>query len=382
MLTSLKVVHVVLSLDCGGLERIVLDLVREGRSLGQRVAVICLERPGSLASDVEAAGAKVVCVHKRPGLRIGVIGQLNKVLNELRPEIVHSHQIGALIYAGPAARRVGIPGVVHTQHGRLYALRLRNRLMWRLAGSYATRFFCVSKDIAARILAFHVVPRHKLCVIPNGIEAQRFRERTDSEVLRQALGIPQGAPIIGTVGRLTEIKHQDLLIRAFSRVRKESPDAHLLLVGDGPLMVELRDLTASLGLSKYTHFVGYQTQPERYLHLMDTFILPSRSEGMPLAVLEAWAAGIPVVASRVGGLPELINPGRNGLLFPPGDEVSLKESICKILADKDLARRLREAGCKRVDSEFSLTRMARGYHGHYLEVLKHQYGDRSLPVPI
>jgi glycosyltransferase involved in cell wall biosynthesis len=377
MAASLKVVHVVLSLDCGGLERIVLDLVREGRNFGQRVAVVCLERPGTLAPHVEAAGAQVFCVHKQPGIRMKVIGQLKSVLSELRPDIVHTHQIPVLFYAGRAARRVGVPVVVHTQHGKLPSLRLRTRLMSRLAARYCARFFCVSKEIAGQVTAAHLVSSGKLLVLPNGIEAQRFRQPGDSHLLRQALGIAGGAPVLGTVGRLTEVKHQDLLIRAFGRVREELPDAHLLLVGDGPLMDELRALATSLGLSKHTHFVGYQAQPERYLQLMDVFVLSSRFEGMPLAVLEAWAAGVPVVASHVGGLPELIDDGQNGLLFPPGDEGALKESICKILVDLNFARQLREAGSQHVTSEFSLSRMARNYHGHYLEVL-HQLGRRSL----
>lgn len=159
-----RVTHVVISLDVGGLERIVLDLVRRGRDLGQDVAVVCLERPGTLASQVEAAGASVWCVHKPPGRRPETMGKLREVFARIRPDVIHSHQIGALIYAGPAAKRAGRPVVVHTEHINHAAKRtgvadrVKIRLLWGLAGRYAARFFCVSEDIVEAVAAFGVVP--------------------------------------------------------------------------------------------------------------------------------------------------------------------------------------------------------------------------------
>jgi glycosyltransferase involved in cell wall biosynthesis len=178
-----------------------------------------------------------------------------------------------------------------------------------------------------------------------------------------------GAPVIGTVGRLTEVKQQDLLLRAFAQVRAQRSDAHLLLVGDGPLMNELRALAEDLAVSQWVHFAGYQAQPERFLPVMDVFALTSRSEGMPLAVLEAWAAGVPVAASRVGGLPELIDDEHNGLLFAPGDEAGLTTALCKLLTDTELARQMSVAGRHQVQTRFSLDRMAKDYQRHYLDVL-------------
>ena len=139
--------------------------------------------------------------------------------------------------------------------------------------------------------------------------------------------------MIGTVGRLDEIKRQDLLIRAFGAVRARFPEVHLLLVGDGPRRDELRGLAEGLGLSDCVHFTGYQAEPEKSLQAMDLFALTSRSEGMPLSVLEAWAAGLPVVASRVGGLPELIEHGQTGLLFAPDDETELARVLGELVAE-------------------------------------------------
>jgi glycosyltransferase involved in cell wall biosynthesis len=207
-------------------------------------------------------------------------------------------------------------------------------------------------------------------VVPNGIDLDRFRDPRDTGLVRQSLGIPLDAPVIGTVGRVSEVKRQDLLIRAFRLVLSRVPDAQLLLVGDGPWMGELRELTADLGLDDRVHFAGYQPRPEPYLQAMDVFALSSRSEGMPLAVLEAWAAGLPVVATRVGGLPELIDDGRTGVLVDFGDEHALAGALCDLIADPEFSRRLGEAGRNRVESLFSLRRMADEYQRHYVELLE------------
>src|SRR5882724_3094773 len=150
----LRVVHVALSLEVGGLERVIVELTREWRRLGQDVSVICLERRGALAKNVESAGGRVFSLSKAPGLKPAMIDKIRAILRDLEPDVVHTHQIGALLYAGPAARREGVPIVVHTEHGnhlsqpRSLARRLRMRALWWFAARYAARFICVSKDIA------------------------------------------------------------------------------------------------------------------------------------------------------------------------------------------------------------------------------------------
>ena len=373
--TTIRVVHVVLSLDIGGLERIVADLVRVGRVLGQIPSVICLERPGTLAAQVESLGVPVLCAGKPPGLRLETIGRIHELLRQSKPDVVHTHQIGALIYAGPAARREGVPVVVHTEHTNTIARRrslnrqFRTRLLWGLAGSYAARFFCVSDDIADAVRAYRTVPGRKVVVVPNGIDTAAFATKADCESMRRDLRIPPGVPVIGTVGRLNEVKSQDLLIRSFAEISNHNPKPHLLLVGDGPERNPLQQLAENLGIADRVHFAGYQPRPERFLHDMAIFALTSRHEGMPLAILEAWAAGLPVVASRVGGVPKMIAQGQTGLLFDSGNEAALTEAMDRLLTHTDEAQRLGEAGREYVRSRFDLRVMARAYEQHYRELL-------------
>lgn len=367
-----SVVHVVLALDTGGLERVVLNLVRHGPALGQRVSVLCVERPGGLADDVRAVGADVRCLDKPPGLRPSAIGRAGVALRELAADVVHTHQIGALFYAGPAARRAGVGAVVHTEHGRHYdAARLRTRLLARFAAGYAQRFFCVSQDIADAAVARGVAPPGKVGVVANGIETARFAGPGDRDRVRQSLDIPAGAAVVGTVGNLREVKRQDVLIRGFARLPADLPAGppHLLLVGDGPLRADLEQLAVDLGVAGRVHFAGRQPDPERFLHAMDVFALTSRSEGMPLAVLEAWAAGLPVVASNVGGLPALVSDGQTGLLFESGDDAMLAERLGRLLSDRAATDRIGEAGRQQAVARYDVAAMAGTYDQHYRALL-------------
>jgi glycosyltransferase involved in cell wall biosynthesis len=369
---SLSVVHVVLSMDVGGLERNVLNQVREGQALGQRVSVVCLERPGTLSYRVEELGGSVHFIDKRPGLRPGVIGRLKELFLELRPDVVHTHQIGTLIYAGPASRRAGSCLVVHTQHGlENFAGRIRTRWLGRLASRFTRVFYCLTKDMAAHVIAHRIAPPGKLRVIPNGIDTALYREprAAEAEAVRRTLGIPADATLIGTVGRLVEIKRQDTLIRAFARLKARVVNSHLLLVGGGPLEDELRALAGRLGVGDSVHFSGYQADTVPFLQAMNIFALTSRSEGMPQAILEAAVAGLPIISSRVGGIPEVIEHGGTGLLFEPGEDSALAEGLLRLIADGHLARRLGDAARDRVVTRFDVGRMAREYHEAFLELL-------------
>jgi glycosyltransferase involved in cell wall biosynthesis len=374
---TLRIAHVVLSLDVGGLERLVLALIQAGgrTARGQDVSVVCLERPGQLAVEAEAAGAKVWCIDKRPGLRFGTVGRLRTLFEQIAPDVVHSHQIGALLYAGPAARRAGVPVVIHTEHGnhlkRLtsWLARFKAKLLFRRASKRADAFCCVSKEIADTVIAIGVDPR-KVAVVPNGIDTEVVVEPAEVDELRTRLAIPAGSVVIGTVGRLAEVKRQDRLIRAFAKLKKERPDAFLLLVGDGELRGELEGLANSLGVADSVRFAGYQPRPEACLRLMNVFALTSRSEGMPVSILEAWTAERPVVATRVGGVPDLVKHEENGLLIAEADEDGLVIGLKRLLENREEAALFAQRGQTLVRERYSLTRMAADYESRYAEVLR------------
>jgi sugar transferase (PEP-CTERM/EpsH1 system associated) len=376
----LHVVHVVLTLDVGGLERNVVNQVREGQKLGQHVSIVCLERPGTLAEQVEGLGGRVLSLGKKPGLRPAIVLRMRKALRELRPDVVHTHQLATLLYGGAAARSLGVPVVVHTEHGReQYATRLKTRLLGRTAGRFCDRFYCLTGDMARAVRTARIVPDSNLRVIHNGIDIAKFQgAANDTPAVRRSLSIPPDATVIGTVGRLSEVKRQDVLIRAFARVRQTVHAAHLVLVGDGPLLHELQSLAASLGVADAVHFAGYQPHSGPFLRAMDVFALTSRSEGMPQAVLEACVTGLPVVASRVGGLPEVIEDDVTGLMFTPGDDAALSALLCGLLAAPARRQAMGAAARARVEARFSVARMAGDYHRDFVQLLA-THGHRTVP---
>jgi glycosyltransferase involved in cell wall biosynthesis len=368
----MNVTHLILSLDVGGLERNVVNQVREGRELGQSVSVVCLEGPGALSGQVEDLGGHLISMGKAPGIRPSAVVRLGAILRDLRPDILHTHQIGTLFYAGPAAASLGMKRsfVVHTEHGREpYATSARRRWLGRMAGLHARRFFCLTHDMADDLVNHRIVPRSKIQVIDNGIDIDRFRDRGDPAALRRSLGIPEGVPVIGTVGRLVEVKRHDVLIRAFAELRREVPEAHLVIVGDGPRKDEILALIGQLGLQSSVHLAGYQAEAWKFPYIMDCFALTSRSEGMPQAVLEAAIAAVPIVAHRVGGLPELIEHEKTGILVAPDEPSALTRALLNILASPENARRMGRAARERVELRFHVRRMARVYHDHFLQIL-------------
>jgi glycosyltransferase involved in cell wall biosynthesis len=373
---NLRVIHVVLSLDPGGLERVVLSLARSARGFNQDVSVLCLERPGALAPQFDALGVKVTSLAKPPGVRWELVDQIRAVFRDTRPDVVHTHQISALLYAGRAARRERVAAVLHTRHlnyteGRkTLPRRLRSLVLWRYASSYAHRFCCCSQDAVESAGAFRAIRRKNLFYVPNGIDTALFGAVGGHRAAaREQLGIPATSPVVGSVSRLAEVKQQDVLIRALARLRPEFPDARLLLVGDGPTRPRLEHLVAELGMADVVRFAGYQSNPERFLAAMDVFALPSRAEGMPLVVLEAWAAGLPVVATRVGGIPWMIEDGRTGYVVESGDVGGLAARLRPLLADPAKAREMGRAGQEVARAEYDVSVMAGSYDRHYRELL-------------
>lgn len=364
---QIHVMHVTLSLDYGGLERVVLHLAKQAERLKQRVSLLCLERPGALAERAEALGATVYCIHKPAGLKLGTIKDVHQAIEPLRPDILHTHQIGALFYAGPAARQLKVPVIVHTEHGKQIRGWKQKALAW-WAARYAQRFYCVSADIQQG-LAGSEVPQHKMEVIANGIDVAQLQQPVDTAALRQAWNIPQDAKVIGTIGRLTGVKRQDLMLEVFTLLLKSVPDCYLLLVGDGEDRQKLEAQAVSLGVAEKVRFTGFQSDPGKFLHLMSAFLLTSESEGMPLSLLEAWAVGVPVLAFAVGGLPELIQDGETGFLASFGDVKKMADQVDTLLHDADLTKNIVQRCREKVEHDFDVATMADQYDRRYRELL-------------
>jgi glycosyltransferase involved in cell wall biosynthesis len=319
-----------------------------------------------LAKDACAAGAEVVSLDKPPGRRSEYIERATELLNRLQPDAVHTHQIGAAWYLGPGAAAMRVP-VVHTEHGNQFAREgragelLKARLLYRRTAKWIDRFCCVSPEIAAAVTRWWTVSQRIVEVVPNGIAVDPPVGLPDRAEVRDSLGIPPSAKVVGTVGRLTEVKRQDRLLRAVATL----PDVWLLIVGDGEERTNLERLAEELGIAGHTRFVGYQPRPEAFLRAMDVFALTSRSEGFPVSLLEAWAAGVPVVSTAVGGIPTVVTAGRNGLLVANNDGSELAHALSQVLNNPELANRLVVSSVQQLQEKYSLEQVAAGYEARY-----------------
>jgi sugar transferase (PEP-CTERM/EpsH1 system associated) len=380
MTGGLHVAHVTLALDVGGLERNIVNQARVAPATGQRVTVICVERPGVLAGLARDLGAEVVCLDKQPGFRLGVAARMRSVLRALRPDVVHTHEPGPLFYTSLATVGLGVPLQVHTEHGRQAYHGRRLRWLARTGARRARVFYCLTEDMADWVTGHGVVPRSKVRVIHNGIDTAAYRDGGEAAAVRAELGIPAGAPVVTTVGRLVEIKRQEVLLRAFARVQVWLPEAHLVLVGDGPRRAELEQLARELEIAPRVRFAGTRPSSAPFLHASDVFALTSRSEGMPQSLLEAGVAGVPVIASAVGGIPELVTADETGMLFPSGDAEALADGLFRLLTDRPFAERLAAAARARVEARYSIRRMAAEYDAQFRELLAARLGRGRWPA--
>jgi glycosyltransferase involved in cell wall biosynthesis len=368
----MQIVHVVLALDVGGLERFVLQLMQEQRQLGHKVSLLCVDQPGSLASQVQACGIPVEALNAKPENRLAISDKAASLLASWKPEVIQSHQVAATRVMASVARSLNIP-LVHTEHGNAFA-RSTGWIAWlKLWWVYRQTFrqvkmlFCVSDEIRGTLLRLRLTTTAVSEVIANGIP-DCFQQVAQRDV-RQELGCTASTRVVGSVGRLNEVKRFDLLLRAMAKLKSKHPDLRLLLVGHGPERIALEALAAELEIASITHFAGYQPEPLDYVRAMNVFAITSRSEGFPLSLLEAWSLAKPVVATAVGGLPQIIRDNVDGVLVPSGDVDAIAVAVDNLLLDQKAAEEMGLTGRRTFVEHYRLSTIAASYLEHYQRIL-------------
>lgn len=364
----MEIVHVVENLDRGGLERTVVDLIASQRDAGHECRVICLFKLGLLARELLASGVRVDACGKRPGLDLRALRRARALIRQSPDAVIHTHNAMAHYYAVLASLGLPVKCRINTRHGMGGRTR-SGRQEWLYRQSLRGTDYAVAVCEAARqrFAADGMRPRRALLSVPNGIRLERFRPADD--VARQSLvaelGLPTGSRIIGTVGRLQPVKDHALLLRAFAKVRVQVPEAALVIVGDGPLRAALEAQAEQAGLSDALRFMGDRHDVPRLLTGMEVFALTSTSEGYSVALLEACASSLPIVATDVGGNREIVRHGINGRLVPSGDTAAIATALIALLRGGEQAAAMGRAGYAWAQAEASFRTMAERYHGLY-----------------
>lgn len=368
-----RVAHVVLSLRPGGLERVVLQLVEKVDRRRFEPIVVALEEPGDLAGELARWNVPLHVFPRQTGLDQQALANLVKLFEDQRIAIVHTHNPSPHLYGSLAAAIVRQRGplrpmVVHTKHGRNHPRDKRRVLVNRLATVFSDRIVAVSEDARQVALEVEKVDPHRLVVIRNGVETHRVC-LGDGLDKRRAWGIPERAFHVGCVARLSPEKDHATLIAAFAMLRKRLPEARLTLVGDGKLRSTLEDLARRLDVAEVVKFVGYTDEVAEVLPSFDVFALASRTEGTSLTLLEAAAAGLPIVATRVGGNAEIVMDGESGVLVPDGQPEALAEALFAV-AQREDRREMGLRGREEVARRYELAKMVAAYDTLYEEVLR------------
>ncbi len=353
-----SIVHVLSSFGVGGQERVALDLAIGQRARGHEVGVISLAPApdGPLVDEFAQAGVTAGRVAKRHGVDPTLVPRLALELRRRRADVVHTHNPLPLIYGAPAARLAGA-AAIHTKHGINPGSR-GQRWLRRGAAQLVHAFVAVSDTTAAQARAQHDTPEDRLHTIPNGIRLDRYAPDPEARAaVRAELGLGD-AWVVGTVGRIDAYKNQALLVRAMAPLL--SPGVRLVIVGDGESRADLEAAVAALPEPRWVVLAGRRMDVPRIVHAFDVFALSSVSEGLPLVVPEAMSAGLPVVATGVGGLPGVIDEGETGLLVPV-DEPALAAALARLERDRERARAMGARAREVALARYSHDRMVDAY---------------------
>ena len=379
------ITHFVENLARGGLERVVIDLVRAQLDAAEKCQVICLFERGPLADELSALGVPVQVCGKRDGADLGVLVRARTLLQQAHGGVLHTHNAAAHYHAVAASLGLGLSRIINTRHG-MGANNPRNRREWLYRRSMGRTDMVVAVCESARrqFEQQGVRPRGQLLSIPNGIRVERFAVATESSrrALVTELGLAPGTRLVGSVGRLNWAKDQASLIRAFRLLHDTMSDTALVLVGEGSLRNELEAEARQQGIAASVRFLGDRSDVERLLRGFSLFTLSSVTEGYSVALLEACASALPIVATDVGGNAEIVQHGVNGLLVAAADPAALAHSMRAVLQDPARAAAMACAGRAWALAEGSFRTMAQRYSRLYRgEGLLHRQAGATPVVP-
>jgi len=361
-----RIAHLIESDGPGGAERMVISLASQQQAAGCYCLVILPARgEGWLGREAAAAGLPTARFDLDRPVAPKVARQLAATFRTHRITLAHSHEFAMTAYTAWAARGAGIRHVA-TMHGsRYYAERLRRRLALRAAFTLGGRLVAVSNQVADHLSRDLWIRRARILTIPNGVQWISSAQSS----IRDELGLKPGDTLILAVGNLYAVKGHRHLVDALARIAERHPHAHVAIAGRGDLDQSLRTQARGLGLANRLHLLGLRAEIPALLMAADVFALPSLSEGLPLALLEAMFAGRPIVASDVGEVRAVLNGGEAGLLVEPGSAEQLACALARLLSHPDEAKRLGDAAARRAAAEYDIARVTARYADLYRELL-------------
>lgn len=372
------VVHVIYSLGVGGLENGLINLINNMPRDRYRHAIVCLHRSTDFAKRIQGSDVSIYSLDKKPGKDLGLYVRLGRLLRQLKPDIVHTRNLTAL--EGQVVAAITVPARrVHGEHGRevdIAGLNIKYNLLRRMIRPFVHRYITVSRDLERWLVDQIGVEPSRIRQIYNGVDSQKFRpwRKEDPAPPWQAKFANDQHVIIGSVGRMAAIKDHLTLVRAFIMLIQQHPHlretTRLVIVGDGPCRENCTQLLAQAGLSDCAYLMGERSDVAELMRAMDIFVLPSLGEGISNTILEAMATGLPVLATQVGGNPELVHASVTGRLVPADAPQAMAQALFDYVNDAQLRASHGSAGRAIIERQYSLPAMVSAYMQTYDAVLQ------------
>jgi glycosyltransferase involved in cell wall biosynthesis len=385
---KIKVLHIVPMLSPGGAERVAVHIVTGLNQQRYEPAVVSLK--GRMECDLdrllEEAGVEVLYLGKHSGFDFRMYSRLSRVLGDSRPDIVHTH-IQVLRYALPSMLRLKNTSLVHTVHNMAEReVEPTARWIQRCAFNHGVVPVAVAEKVAFGIK--HLYGIQHCHVIPNCIPMNRYAcPQTPRREWRAREGFRDHDVLFVCVARFAPQKNHALLLRAFAQGPASDTNVHLVLIGEGVLQKQLEKQAKDLGLRSQVHFLGLRTDIPDALGAMDVFVLSSDWEGNPLSVIEAMASGLPIVSTAVGGVPDLFESGKEGLIVQPGDVQGLSDSMTYLLGNREVRQSFGMSAARRARENYDVSVMVRAYEELYEDLVNRSHRRnaenvlRKSPIP-
>jgi glycosyltransferase involved in cell wall biosynthesis len=365
---KIRLLHFITELSTGGAQVALLRLIERLDCEKYNIQVACLYNGDrEIAVKIRALGIPVTDLGMRTKLHWGAFIHLLRLLLEFKPHILHTWMFHANLPGRILGRMARVPIIISSER----TMGMENH--WRLLTNYLTgiladRIVCVSQNVAFYAQNKIGLPKEKLIVIPNGIDPADFNDLPNRESARENLGLPGGV-LVGSIGRAQKVKGFDILIKAFQHVSDRFPEAILIIAGGGPELKALQEQSRKTQNPKSIIFLENVDETKPMLASLDIYVQPSRFEGMPNAVLEAMAAGLPVVATTVGGIPDIIQDGITGILVPSEEVNLLSDALIRMILEPDLRLKLAQAGQEYVCQHFTIQETAAKTETVYTELI-------------
>jgi len=369
------VAHIIHRFGVGGLENGLVNLLNNFPVTRYRHVVICLTESSGFSNRIRHDDVEIYELHKQNGKDPGLYFRLWKLLIKLRPEIVHSRNLAAL-EASVVAKFAGVPIRIHGEHGRdIYDLQGNNKkYQWlrRFCSPFIDCFITMSKDLESWLIDEVKITKSKVVQLYNGVDSRLFSPTSAKELDRVNLlpdSFANNTLLIGTVGRLEPVKDQITLVKAFIQLLEMTPNSNkklcLIILGDGVLREQIEQIITSSGAANSVWLAGSREDVSEILPLLDIFVLPSLGEGISNTILEAMSCALPVVATSVGGNPELVIDGETGTLVPPDSPEAMAKALKHYVDNESIQDLHGLAGRHRVEETFSLNSMVERYMSVY-----------------